>query len=51
MEYLKEEHDLVGKRRDILMKEEEELRYQSQQADLIKEECEFSLHKATPDLH
>lgn len=40
----------IGKRRDILMKEEEELKIQSEQADKIKEECEINLQKATPEL-
>lgn len=43
MEELKEEHKVVGKRRDFLMKEEAELKYQSEQAEIIREECEFSL--------
>ena len=43
MELLKEEHELVGKRREVLMKEEEELRLQSEMAERIKEECEYTL--------
>lgn len=51
MEALKDEHEKVGKRRDVLMNEENELMYQKDQAERIKEECEFSLTKAAPELY
>ena len=51
LEQLKEEHTKVGKRRDLLMKDEEELKAQKEQAERIKEECEFNLNKATPELY
>lgn len=50
LERLKEEHDNFARIKDILVKEEEELLVQREQAELIRGECEHNLSTATPDL-
>ena len=51
MNNLKEEENLVTKRHNILKREEEDLRQQSEMAASIKEECEEALLNAMPELH
>lgn len=50
LEKLKEEHETFAMVKDILMKEQQELQVQKEQAELIRGECEHNLSTATPDL-
>mmetsp|Transcript_21854 Transcript_21854/g.21028 ORF Transcript_21854/g.21028 Transcript_21854/m.21028 type:complete len:85 (+) Transcript_21854:3009-3263(+) len=51
MDYLKEEQEMIGKRKELLIREEEELKFQSEMAQKIKAECEANLELATPELY
>ena len=41
MEKLKEEHEFLGKKRDMIKKEEEDIEDQMKEAENIKTECKF----------
>lgn len=50
LETLRDDHENLGRMKDILMQEDQLYVVQKEQADGIRRECEFNLQRATPEL-